>query len=481
MIRPDLLREYFRSPSPGALITLLNACTDPVYSLCVQVLRNRQDAEDAAQTVLMKILDQVMATPEIRDFDRWLYRVALNTALTARLQRERRLSRDLRRTPMPEDDCIPDDVRKAVYEAIAELDDDARCLVVQHFMEGRTLEELGRERGCSAVAIWKRIDRAKGRLREALEKVGPSDLLSGFDAVLGSNRLVQAPSTLSDAVAAKAGALAAGTKSGATLALGGLAMSAKGVPVALAAALAIALFVVGVGGSYGFPFSDPAKKVASALVPGSANRSILAAAPARAGAAEEIAAPSSGPFASAREPMDADALAAELQKVGALLREAHTLVEKDGVGAPELYKRVNRLWQEIREPAFRDVSVLFAFLREPVNGGIVEDLVELVLSYELRSNGAFVREADELPKAVIAGLAQMIADGTKLQKLAVLSRLPYLGGGSQMVLANACIDLLGSETDSELLSTILSQFHAQDAQFCSKLEDRLDLVRNIWQ
>src|SRR5258708_13861379 len=178
MIRHELPREYFRSPSPEALITLLNACTDPVYNICVQVLRNRQDAEDAAQTVLMKILDQVMATAEIRDFDRWLYRVALNTALKARLHRERRLSREFRRTPIPEGDGVPDDVRKAVYEAIAELDDDARCLVIQHFMEGRTLEELGRKRGCSAVAVWKRMDRAKGRLRERLEEVGPSVLLS---------------------------------------------------------------------------------------------------------------------------------------------------------------------------------------------------------------------------------------------------------------------------------------------------------------
>jgi len=481
MIRHELLREYFRSPSPDTLIPLLNACTDPVYNICVQVLRNRQDAEDAAQTALIKIFDQVMATAEIRDFDRLLYRVALNTALKARLQRERRLSREFRRTPMPGRDGVPDEVRGAVYEAIAELDDDARCLVVQHFMEGRTLEELGRERGCSAVAVWKRIDRAKSRLREALEKAGSPVLRSGFAAVLESSRLVRAPSSLSDAVAAKAAAFALGTKSGATLALGGLAMSAKGVPVAFAVALAIALFVVGAGGSYWFSCPDPAKEVLSAVVPGSANRRVLASAPSRSGSAEELAAPFSSPFASPREPMDADGLAAGLQKVGALLREARKVHEENGTGAQELYKRVNRHWQAIRDLAFRDASVLFAFLREPANSGIVEDLVELVFSYELGSNGAIAQEADELPKAVIAGLAQMIADGTKPQKLAVLSRLPYVGGEAQILLASACIDLLGSETDSEVLSTILSQFHAQDAQFCAKLEDRLDLVRNLWQ
>ena len=81
MITRVLFQEYQNRPSPDALVSLLRACADPVYNFCFQVLRHRQDAEDAAQIVLLKLIAELPSARDIDRFDRWMYRVAINTAL----------------------------------------------------------------------------------------------------------------------------------------------------------------------------------------------------------------------------------------------------------------------------------------------------------------------------------------------------------------------------------------------------------------
>jgi len=60
-----------------AVLKLLKGCQNQVYNLCFQVLRHQQDAEDAAQEALVKVVDDIPSLLDIRHFDRWMYRVAL--------------------------------------------------------------------------------------------------------------------------------------------------------------------------------------------------------------------------------------------------------------------------------------------------------------------------------------------------------------------------------------------------------------------
>jgi len=69
---------------------LLRVYRERIYSLCLRVLRHPQDAEDAAQEVLLEILEGSTRTLGIRSFEDWVYRVALHTALDVRKKRARR-------------------------------------------------------------------------------------------------------------------------------------------------------------------------------------------------------------------------------------------------------------------------------------------------------------------------------------------------------------------------------------------------------
>src|SRR5206468_385385 len=129
----DEVGDYRANPSPETLLGLLKSCQDPVYNVCFQVLRHSQDAEDAAQEALLKVVEGLPSISTIQQFDAWMYPAALNTAINYRKRGARRLYHENRRPPMTEAASPSEEVHAAVHEAIARLDDDSRCLVLQHF------------------------------------------------------------------------------------------------------------------------------------------------------------------------------------------------------------------------------------------------------------------------------------------------------------------------------------------------------------
>src|SRR5437016_117544 len=89
-----LFLEYKKRPGKPALARLLEQHQDAVYTLCRQVLRHSQDAEDACQEVLLEVARQVDAVQDPESFPGWLYRTALHTALDLKRKRGRQRIRE---------------------------------------------------------------------------------------------------------------------------------------------------------------------------------------------------------------------------------------------------------------------------------------------------------------------------------------------------------------------------------------------------
>lgn len=177
-----------------ALHRLLAAEQDRVYNLCYQVLRHREDAEDAAQKALLGIAQGIGSLKDALHFRRWACRVALHAAL--KIRRSRLLARRTEESMEIPDPRPAEGPGDALSEALALLDDDSRELIVGHYYERRTLEELGAEAGLSAVAIWKRLTRARSQLRERLATLGLGAMTAGPEQVLESITPVPAPGPL---------------------------------------------------------------------------------------------------------------------------------------------------------------------------------------------------------------------------------------------------------------------------------------------
>ena len=217
----DLSRnEVGAGASPSeAVPALLKGCQNQVYNLCYQVLRHQQDAEDAAQEALVKVSDGLPSLLDIRHFDRWMYRVALNTALNFRKRRTTRRAHEKRRALLEESARPPEEAVESLQEAMASLDDHSRSLVIQHFFERRSLEELAQANHCAVVTVWKRIDKAKTELVRRLQRIGIGAAMPDLTRLLQSIEPVRAPAGLARQALGLKGGLAMAAKGGMTLAI----------------------------------------------------------------------------------------------------------------------------------------------------------------------------------------------------------------------------------------------------------------------
>lgn len=210
--------EYKADPAPERLTALLAAIQDRLYNICFQILRRPEDAEDACQEVLIEVTRGLASVDEPRPFKVWLYRVAVHTALDRKdsLDRQARLKRQAS-VSKPEGPPMNETERAELMRAIRTLDDRTRCMVLEHYFDKATLEEIGAREGISGVAVFKRLDRARETLRRALLGAGFTVASASVAQSLESVTPVVAPAGfIGKAALIAAGGAVVGTKTAVT-------------------------------------------------------------------------------------------------------------------------------------------------------------------------------------------------------------------------------------------------------------------------
>src|SRR4051812_14411524 len=247
----ELFDAYRARPTQDGLLEVLRASQNTVYNLCFHVLRQAQDAEDASQKVFLRILDALPRIADGEHYRRLLSRASLQVALHTIESRKTRKAHEMNKAQgtAQASPGTPDDASSLLLTHVATLDDNLRCLVVDHYFEGKPMEAMASERGCSRVAIWKGLEKAKERLRLSLSGAGLTALALEMQSSLEAVVFAPAPRNLvGEAIAAKVAALStpgaagwggwirAGAHGKSGIAIGGLSTA-----VLLAGALGILL------------------------------------------------------------------------------------------------------------------------------------------------------------------------------------------------------------------------------------------------
>jgi RNA polymerase sigma-70 factor (ECF subfamily) len=162
-----------------------------IYQLALRHMKNREDAEEVTQDVLMKVYRKIGAFRGDAALSSWIYRITFNTAMSrlrnarlARLaeqERERALANDYNeertRTPkqpadwssMPDEELLRAQLRQAVAVAIEELPEIYRAPVVLRDIEGLTTEEASSRLNVKDQTLKSRLHRGRLMLRERLQ------------------------------------------------------------------------------------------------------------------------------------------------------------------------------------------------------------------------------------------------------------------------------------------------------------------------
>ena len=161
-----------------------------IFQLALRHMKNREDAEEVTQDVLMKVYRKVGAFRGDAALSSWIYRITFNTAMSrlrntrlaraAEQERDRAMAAeaalDQPRTPRQTADWsqIPDELmlrtqlRHAVAQAIRELPEIYRAPVMLRDIEGLSTEEASRRLKLKDQTLKSRLHRGRLMLRERL-------------------------------------------------------------------------------------------------------------------------------------------------------------------------------------------------------------------------------------------------------------------------------------------------------------------------
>jgi RNA polymerase sigma-70 factor (ECF subfamily) len=177
------LLSLARQGDEEAFTVLVHRNSQMVYRISWRVLKNREDAEDTLQNVLVKVYQRIGGFDGRSRFSSWLFRVAFNEALmTLRRNRSRRQECTVGIS------CadggghgvsdIPDFAennerkymnRELARKAMHRLKPMLRDVFFLNKQEGWTHQEVAEELGISAKTAKVRVFRARQQLREELE------------------------------------------------------------------------------------------------------------------------------------------------------------------------------------------------------------------------------------------------------------------------------------------------------------------------
>ena len=141
---------------------------DMVYRIALNWFRNPADAEDAAQTVMLKLWQSDTEFADGEHLRRWLARVTLNVCKDMARSPWRRHTVSLEELRSP---VFSDGERRAVYREVMALPGKYRVPLYLYYYEGYKVDEVGELLGLNASTVQTRLARARAKLKIQLEEV----------------------------------------------------------------------------------------------------------------------------------------------------------------------------------------------------------------------------------------------------------------------------------------------------------------------
>lgn len=146
---------------------------DHIYGLCLSLMKNPTDAEDAAQEIFLKAYRRLRDFRFESTFSTWLYRVAYYHSLDLLKARSRHPAQSLdalteARGEFAEEPTQPvesTDQTDLARQALESLNPDERLILSLREIQGLTYEELTETLTLSLDAVKSRLRRARESLR----------------------------------------------------------------------------------------------------------------------------------------------------------------------------------------------------------------------------------------------------------------------------------------------------------------------------
>ena len=149
--------------------TLLDEHKKILYKVCNLYCRNRDDREDLAQEIVIQLWRSFASFDERVQFSTWMYRVALNVAISFYRRESTRakhvISDDGRLLNAIDESANQSEGLRLLYEFIATLDPLNKALILL-YLDGNNYHEIAGVLGISETNVATKISRLKKIMKQ---------------------------------------------------------------------------------------------------------------------------------------------------------------------------------------------------------------------------------------------------------------------------------------------------------------------------
>lgn len=164
----------FKQGDRSAFRQLVEKYQDPVINISYRFLRNKEEAEETAQEVFLKVYLSAKTYQHNNKFSTWLFKIAVNLCLNKLREKKKlptsQLEEDLPAPLKLQPDKLleQENLNRAIRKAIDSLPDQQRTVILLNQFEEFSYLEMAGILDCSLSAIESRLFRAKENLKRIL-------------------------------------------------------------------------------------------------------------------------------------------------------------------------------------------------------------------------------------------------------------------------------------------------------------------------
>src|SRR5688572_102696 len=169
-----LLERFATSGDEEAFAEIVRRYAGVVYATSYRVVQDRGRAEDVAQEVFFKLLRRPQAVSQ--SLGGWLHqcatRLALDEVRSESARKRREANRRIETNEIGQAASTWQEISPHVDEALAQLPEESRELLVNHFLQGKSQNTIAVETRTSPATISRRMRDAVADLRAELRRRG---------------------------------------------------------------------------------------------------------------------------------------------------------------------------------------------------------------------------------------------------------------------------------------------------------------------
>lgn len=175
------LVELCKKGDRSAFNELVRQYQNKVVNIAYGTLSLREDAEDAAQEVFIKVYRNISSFKEDSALSTWIYRITVNTCndILRKRMGEKTVSvygdGDDAEPSIPDSSLLPDEAamrketQKEIRRAISMLKEEYRLVITLFDLEGMSYDEIAGIIQSPVGTVKSRLNRARSQLRKNLE------------------------------------------------------------------------------------------------------------------------------------------------------------------------------------------------------------------------------------------------------------------------------------------------------------------------